>query len=145
MSPVAFSGTPLERFSPIEKLRLVSEIVSIYIRVRRLVDARPIDEVVATLRPVPVSSGSEDDHAELVFAARLGRVVEQTLAPLPGDTRCLSRSLVLLAMLARRGLSATLVLGVRAEPTFGAHAWVERGGHALLAPIEEGGQRLTEL
>jgi hypothetical protein len=41
-------------------------------------------------------------------------------------------ALVLTRMLARRGIATTFVLGVRAQPQFAAHAWIELGGVALL-------------
>jgi hypothetical protein len=47
-------------------------------------------------------------------------------------------------MLARRGIDSTFVLGVRANPSFGAHAWVERNGVALL-PTTYAFTRLSEL
>jgi hypothetical protein len=47
-------------------------------------------------------------------------------------------------MLARRGIGSTFVLGVRASPSFGAHAWVEWNGVALLATTSEF-TRLAEL
>jgi hypothetical protein len=57
----------------------------------------------------------------------------------------LTRSLVLTRLLARRGIPSTLVIGVRSQPSFVAHAWVEYRGSALL-PAERGTfQRLVEL
>ncbi len=44
------------------------------------------------------------------------------------------RSLVLTAMLARRGIPSSVVIGVRPEPEFAAHAWVESDGAAVLPP-----------
>ena len=75
---------------------------------------------------------------------RLGRAVELTLRKLPVDSRCLVTALVLTRMLARRGIDSTFVLGVRANPSFGAHAWVERNGVALL-PTTSAFTRLSEL
>lgn len=46
--------------------------------------------------------------------------------------RCLARSFVLQAMLARRGVPSTLRIGVRKEDgRFEAHAWVEHEGRPL--------------
>jgi hypothetical protein len=64
---------------------------------------------------------------------------------LPGDTRCLVRSLVLTRLLARRGIACTLVIGARTAPTFLAHAWVEHGGHAVLDPGDGSFPRLAEI
>ncbi len=38
---------------------------------------------------------------------------------------CLSRSIVLLGLLQRKGISSELCIGVRNKPKFRAHAWVE--------------------
>ena len=78
-------------------------------------------------------------------ALRLGRAVMLTLRLLPTDRRCLVRSLVVCGVLARRGIPAQLVLGVRpdsGEP-FMAHAWVEHGGECVLP--DEGFSRLHAL
>jgi hypothetical protein len=64
---------------------------------------------------------------------------------LPTDTRCLTRSLVLSRLLARRAIPSTLVIGVRSEPSFLAHAWVEHGGSAVLPTNRDVYQRLAEL
>jgi transglutaminase superfamily protein len=48
-------------------------------------------------------------------------------------------------LLARRGIPATFVIGVKLEPDFEAHAWVESGGIPLLPPGEMAGGRLLEL
>ena len=63
---------------------------------------------------------------------RLGRAVTRTLRLVPADSRCLMRSLVLTGLLARRGIDSSLVIGVRPEGEFGAHAWVEHDGRPLL-------------
>ena len=77
-------------------------------------------------------------------AIRLGRAVELTLRPLPFDSRCLVKALVLTRLLAKRSIESTFVLGVRAQPRFAAHAWVERDGVALL-PTTSDFHRLSEL
>jgi hypothetical protein len=69
----------------------------------------------------------------------------RTLDPLPGDTRCLVRSLVLVRLLARRGVPARLIIGVTRTGPFAAHAWVERDGRALLPSGGGHLARLTEL
>jgi hypothetical protein len=55
------------------------------------------------------------------------------------------RSLVLVRVLARRGIESRLIIGVRTQPQFGAHAWVEQAGHALLDPGDTAAGRLVEL
>ncbi len=63
----------------------------------------------------------------------------------PGDTRCLRRSLVLMRLLAKRGISAQLVIGTRTSPDFLAHAWVEHDGEPVLSPGDGSFGRLVEL
>jgi hypothetical protein len=114
---------------------LAAEILVTYIVTRWSLRRAPLPGVVARLRQVegarlrgPMVSG---------HGARLGRAVERTLSPLPVDSRCLLRSLVLLRMLARRGERAELVIAARpgeAADGFEAHAWVEVRGRAVLPP-----------
>ena len=78
-------------------------------------------------------------------ARRLGNAVVRTLALVPGDTRCLRRSLVVVRLLARRGISGRLVIAARADPDFLAHAWVEHCGEPVLAPADSTFGRLVEL
>jgi hypothetical protein len=71
--------------------------------------------------------------------------VLRTLALVPGDTRCLARSLVLTQLLARRGIRSKLVIGTRTAPDFIAHAWVEHHGQPVLSPGDGSFGRLVEL
>ena len=107
--------------------------------------SRKLDEALATLRAgaAPASGLSADQ--ERFAAVRLGRAVVLVLALLPTDRRCLVRSLTLSGLLARRGIPALLVLGVRPDTSqpLGAHAWVEHDGVAV-SP-DEGYNRLHEL
>jgi hypothetical protein len=128
-----------------ERASLGLEIVAAYARARRELRQAPIEQVVERLRvpggPVP----SVPSAAALEEARRLGWVVVRTLRFLPGDTRCLRRSLVLLQLVARRGIAGRLVIGARIRPDFLAHAWVECGGDPVLSPLEGSFGRLVEL
>jgi hypothetical protein len=135
------SDQALRNFSIAEKAALTVEIVLSYVHIRWLMRRGDLRAALAAVRRTvaPASSCAPP------FPNRLGGIVEARLRLLPGDTRCLARSLVLLRLLARRGVSGTFVIGVRTEPDFGAHAWVELDGHPLLQPIEATGARLIEL
>jgi hypothetical protein len=134
------------RLPPRERLRLVREILGAYREVRRLLREMPIEAVVDALRGhVESDPGRGTKREVLVEAWRLGRAVERTLRLAPGDTRCLTCSLVLTQLLARRGIPAVLVIGARAKPRFSAHAWVEQDGQPVLAPGEHSLGRLVEL
>jgi Transglutaminase-like superfamily len=134
-----------ERRSHAERLRLAAEIVAAYMRARRELRRVPIAAAVAALRSEEPQSLAASTPETLAEARRLGRAVVRLLSLLPGDTRCLARSLVLTRLLARRGISAKLVIGARAEPSFVAHAWVECDGHAVLSPGDGSFGRLVEL
>lgn len=139
-------GAWLDRpFSARERVRLVGEILGIYARawwwLRR-------DGVTATVERLRVEAPPEvpgDFSSSWTAVTRLANVVLRTLAPLPSDTRCLARSLVLTGVLARRGLPSTLVIGVSPEPEFKAHAWVEHSDLPVLPSGDGEYQRLVEL
>jgi hypothetical protein len=78
------------------------------------------------------------------LSLRLGVVVQKLLRHTPEDGPCLVRSLVLTRMLARRQIPARLVIGVRSEPSFSAHAWVEHRGQPVL-PTDAVHERLVDL
>lgn len=134
--------------SPMQKLSLAREVVVAYVRIRwTLARGNGVPETVAMLRAsAPAAQGPlGDDRAERLAGLRLGRAVGKTLGVLPADARCLNRSLVLMSLLAQRGIASSVVIGVKAEPEFGAHAWVESGGTALLPPSEGEFSRLVEI
>jgi len=133
------SGLPLLTTS--DKLRLVAEILRAYVIVRWRMRDSDIRTVVERLR----GDRPPETRSAYPLARRLGRAVARTLSVLPTDNRCLARSLVLDAVLARRSLQSVVVLGVRAEPDFAAHAWVEHDGVPVLPPGSASYQRLVEL
>ena len=141
-------ATPLfsrgRRLSQAARVRLAVEILAAYAQSRRALRRAPIEAVVAGLRSRSPSAGApaKDSFYE---AHRLGHAVERLLAFVPGDTRCLIRSLVLTRLLARRGIQAKLVIGARTAPEFLAHAWVEHDGHPVLDPGDDSFGRLVEL
>lgn len=113
-----------------------------YWRVRRMAKTMPLPRVLEQIR------GDLDHPARhRVFTTnpyRLSAIVQRVIAVLPTDTRCLMRSLTLLAMLTRRGTDAVLVLGINRSEEFGAHAWLELDGKPLLKP-EPSDRVLAEL
>ena len=142
-SPAA-APAAVRRLSFAGRLRLATEIVVAYLRAQRELRRAPITAVVERLRATPGTAPSYGAGA-LEEALRLGRAVSRTLVLLPGDTRCLRRSLVLLRLLTRRGISARLVIAARTDPEFLAHAWVEHDGVPVLVPASDSFGRLVEL
>jgi hypothetical protein len=126
-----------------QKAALGLEILRTYAVVRIRLRRHGLTPTLARLRaPLESKQGAATSDADLV----LERAVRRTLAPLPTDTRCLTQALVLLGLLARRGVPTTLVLGVeRTGARFGAHAWIEHAGRPLLQPGSDAERRLAEL
>jgi hypothetical protein len=133
------------RLSAIDKGRLAIEIVADYARVMWLLRRESLPSAISALRaPAPSGRGQSNGNA-IGDGRRLGRAVVRTLTPLPRGSRCLTQSLVLLSLLARRGMPADLVIAVQpgTNPSLDAHAWVEADGSALLAPADDYGRLVT--
>jgi hypothetical protein len=140
------SATSLEtrrRLRPWTKAALAAEVVVAYVRTRRSLRQQDLRDVLAQLRRIEPSAAHPDD--ELLAGRRLGRIVRRTLTPIPGDTRCLTQSLVLTQLLARRGIETSVVIGVRPGEKFAAHAWVELDGAPLLPPGDQSYAELVAL
>ena len=69
-------------------------------------------------------------------ARRLAVAVDRAAARLPGVTKCLPRAMALQWLLHRRGLDATLVIGVKPGAARGGlddlHAWVVSEGEVVI-------------
>ncbi|HXA55259.1 MAG TPA: lasso peptide biosynthesis B2 protein [Solirubrobacteraceae bacterium] len=139
------SRLPHSRLGAPARTRLAGEVVAGYLSARRELRRAPIEQVIARLRADPALPPPRDTAEGLQEARRLGWVVARTLRLLPGDTRCLTRSLVLTRLLARRGIAARLVIGARPAPDFLAHAWVECEGEPVLSAGDGSFSRLVEL
>jgi predicted aconitase with swiveling domain len=137
----------LSRMSVRRRVTLGAEILLAYRRARRRMarenDARTL--VALTRRGTPAMGEIGSAAIDIAQARRLGGAVRRALWMLPAHRGCLARSLVLVDLLQRRGVAATLVIGARADPTFRAHAWVEVAGEPLLSPGDYRGGRLAEL
>jgi hypothetical protein len=112
------------RLLPPAKLRLGAEIAWTTVRVRRLLRRNDLSATLDRCRTATGHSAPAPERGEVV---RVARAVRRTLGALPGESRGLIASLVLIAVLARRGVDASLVVG-RPRNGFGAHAWVEVRG-----------------
>ncbi len=135
----------LERgLTPREKARLGGEIVAAYSRARWLLWRTDLPTTLRALRTRPPGESPGPADARRT-GVRLGRAIGMTLRHLPFDSRCLMRSLVLVRLLSKRGIDSLLVIAVRSESEFVAHAWVEREGVPLLEPAGEPFSRIVEL
>jgi hypothetical protein len=142
MRMVQAAHPPLARTT---KLALGLEILTAYARVRWLLWRCDLVTTLKRLRAEGEGPGSRAASHDDVGGQRLGNAVGRTLRVLPTDSRCLMRSLVLSSLLARRQIDSSLVIGVRSDPSFAAHAWVEHDGQALLPDGDEHYLRLVEL
>jgi Transglutaminase-like superfamily len=125
---------------------LLVEALRVYARVRWLVLRRgPIESVSILRRGLLDHSTVDHDGLRVLRSLLFGRTVTGVLGYLPTDSRCLMRSLVLTAMLARRGVYSKVVIGVRPAPGFAAHAWVEIDGTPILPGDGATYRRLTEV
>ena len=128
------------------KLALAVEVLGIYVRVRWLVLRRGAVPAVSALRDGAEAQAVDDpDGTRVIRGRRFGRAVMRVLRLVPADSNCLMRSLVLTRLLARRGVYAKVVIGVRPEPNFAAHAWVEVDGQPMLPTGASNYDRLVEI
>jgi hypothetical protein len=116
-----------ERLRGLARAALVVEIVLTYVPALRRLRVGDVQAMARAARSVAVVPGTapQASDAQRRVAVRLGHVVGRVLSRVPSDSRCLVRALVLTRMLARRGIPARLVIGVKPGPPFEAHAWVE--------------------
>lgn len=132
-----------------QRVRLTAEVLSTYTHVRWVMRDDDAERSVRRLRmdargPTKNPEKINESNLELLAALRLAHATRRVLQLLPSDSRCLFRSLTLLCLLERRGISQTLVIAVRPQP-FSAHAWVEVEGQPVLPDAEPGYERLLEL
>ena len=139
---------PGRRATPVQKLMLMGEILSVYAVMRWRMPRGDIRDLAAGSHDLLQRTTGEPataDQDRWPVAAHLGRAVFRTLRVLPTDSRCLIQSLVLSRMLAARGIPSTLVIGAHSRPAFEAHAWVEHGRRPVLPPQGFQDSRLVEL
>jgi hypothetical protein len=139
----------LDKLAPGQRVRLASEVVRTYTRVRWVMRVDDAERAVHRLR---IDARGQDNHLqpdgdkdrEVLVGWRLAQATRKVLERLPSDSRCLFRSLTLMYMLERRGISQTLVVAVQPRP-FGAHAWLEVHGRPILPDADRGYERLLEI
>jgi hypothetical protein len=135
---------PHARLGPGDRARLTLEVLGAYARTRRRLRRSDLPAALTEIRrgAAPAAGAPAARHA---LGIRLGGIAMRVLRPLPLDDRCLTQSVVVCALLARRGVRTEVVLGVAAEDRFGAHAWVELDGAPLTPPQAERFAELTRL
>jgi hypothetical protein len=130
-APPAAGLPPL---GPLGRLRIVAEVLAAYPAALARLRSNDLDRMIRAARTVRTRPAVLPPALEHQLAARLGVAVLRTLRLLPTDSRCLIRCLVLSRLLARRGIPARLVIGVKPGRDFAAHAWIEHDGRPVLPP-----------
>src|SRR5688572_19989284 len=104
-----------------------TEVLALAVWVEIAIRVMPFSRVLE--RMTRASSPAADEAAVANEYRRLLRFVTVAYDVLPLPATCLRRSLVLYALLERRGVSSRLRFGVaKRGPAFAAHAWVECDG-----------------
>lgn len=130
----------------IGELAVATEVAAEYGRVRWLLRRRGLAATLEVLRRprwVRAGAADRDPRGHALFLARFAT---RGLAALPVvEATCLTRSLVVTGMLARRGIPTSLTISVTSPEDFAAHAWVEWEGEPLLDPGDHRNARLATL
>ena len=113
------------------RISLAVEILATFVMVRLTMREPDIRRTLERLREGGDAPAASTD---LQVAFSLANAVNRVLAFIPRRSRCLVQSLVLTKLLARRGISSSLVIAVAPGPQLEAHAWVESGQVPLLRP-----------
>lgn len=128
------------RMGVLERAAMAGEIVHAYLGCRfELRRAGVAGALRWARRPVAASDPTDrvmqGRSVDIAAGIRLASITARALQRVPTDTRCLNQSLVLVRLLANRGVHAQLALAVRRHEV-AAHAWVEVAGEAVspLAP-----------
>jgi hypothetical protein len=136
-------STPVGSLQMHDRVRLALEIVVAYVPLLVRLRRGTLPDVVASARSAGHPAVTTPTGAAHDEAVRLGSMVDKVLRRLPTDSRCLIQSLVLVRLLARRSIGASVVIGVHVGERFAAHAWVEHEGRAVLPAWNY--ERLLEL
>ncbi len=113
-----------------ERLLLAEALVTLAI-MRTAQLWAPFQRTVRFLGLAPGESPGAIDPAGSVLAASVGWAVRAAAARTPWQSACLVQALAALWLLERKGIPATLYLGVAKDPGahggFAAHAWLRCG------------------
>jgi hypothetical protein len=123
---------PVGEMGLVARIRLVVELLATYPGLLRVVRSDDLVAMAQAARAPVRGRITTPPSLEHATAIRLGQIVGHVFGVLPMDARCLIRSLVLLRLLERRSIRATLQIGVKTPGDFGAHAWVEHDGVPVL-------------
>ena len=115
------------------------EAIALALRVELALRRRSFEQVLAHVnntRPRPEKA--RDVPTRTVPTRTVERAIQVAYRLLPFESTCLKRSLVFCLFQRRRGLPATLRIGVQKNGgAFAAHAWVEDDeGNVLTDPLE---------
>lgn len=143
MSWIEFTGR-LRKLGPRQIQLLVEAAVELAAATWRVKLGGP--SLSRLLQP-PGTNGSPDEDANHIPQQTLDQVawaIHAVGRRLPRDPSCLMRALAARAMLARRGISCSIRIGISEDSeNFRAHAWVEAGTRPVVGWIA--GERFAVL
>jgi hypothetical protein len=130
VSRISFKVRSLVKRPPSELWMLV-KVVPVTIGMRTALATIPIRRLLQIVeRPVNPRLARLDRETERRVVAWAAAVAGKRLFP---DRPCLTQALVVKLLFSRRGLDATLRIGVRkVNDEIAAHAWVESDGHIVI-------------
>ncbi|MGA1052030.1 MAG: lasso peptide biosynthesis B2 protein [Ilumatobacteraceae bacterium] len=115
------------------------ELTTASIRIGRTSEARLISllgqPVTAVTGRIDLEHLTDDQRHDLRRARRIGGIVTRVARTLPWKPTCLRQSLATRAMLTRRGIDATIHLGIADVATMDAHAWVTVDGWTVVGRL----------
>jgi hypothetical protein len=120
--------------APGRNVGIVLETAFAVASARRRLRQRPLLDIIKRRRArKPPSDGAHASATEAKLELANAFSLSRRMVPIPSV--CLSDSIALLDLLARRGLAADLVFGVKLNP-FAAHCWVQAGDVVLNETVE---------
>ena len=137
------------RTSALERAALAGEIVIAYVGCRFALRRHGVAGALRwARRPVAVTDPTDrimqGPSVDIAAGFRLASITARALQRVPTDTRCLIQSLVLVRLLANRGVHGQLALAVRRHEA-AAHAWVEVAGKAVSPVAPDGFVQVSTL
>ncbi len=137
------------RTGTLERAAVAGEIAHAYLGCRFALRRHGVAGALRWARaPATVTDPTErimqGPAVDIAAGARLASITARALQRVPTDTRCLIQSLVLVRLLANRGVHGQLALAVRRHEA-AAHAWVEVAGQAVSPPAADGFVQVSTL
>ena len=130
------------RLDPTDRLMLIE--ASILLGLARLaINMLHFTSIAGRLGSAVAESRTTEATEAAAISRRVRRAVQRAAAHLPWEFVCLPQAIAAKAMLRRRGVPATIYIGVVKQPALAAHAWVRAGD--IVVTGERGSAQYTIL